>query len=167
MAARPVKPRVGESDTVVKGGNMPVSVRIDPFSQRPIRPDQPLRTPQARVLAALQPEYPDDPVSEWPLITRAQLAVRAGYTAISGTLTRALNGQRPGGVNEPHPGLLALGFIEEVVLDIEGRREVNYRSTAAGVRKYADHVAGSNGRLPEVRDRTICINDRYKDKDTV
>lgn len=143
---------------------MPTSPKIDPFSKKSIRPNQPLRTPQARVLAALQPEYPDDPVQEWPLVTRAQLGVRAGYTAISGTVTRALNGIRAGSNSgDAHPGLLAMGFIEEVVLDIEGRREVNYRATAAGVAAYGRHIERVSGRLPELRPREACINDRYKE----
>ena len=141
---------------------MPVSVKIDPFSKQPIvKSDLSLRTPQARCLAALQPEYPDDPVSEWPLVTRAQLGVRAGYTAISGTVTRALNGIRKGSSSgDAHPGLLARGLVEEVVLTIEGTSEVNYRATAAGVRAYQEYVR--QNKLPEVRDAAICTNDRYK-----
>ncbi len=142
---------------------MPVSVRIDPFSKQPIRKGQPLRTPQARVLAALQPDYSDDPVSEWPLMTRAQLAVRAGYTAISGTVTRALNGIRAGSSSgDPHPGLLARSLVEEVVIDIDGRDEVNYRATAEGVKAYQEHITRLCSKLPEVKSRELCVNDRYK-----
>lgn len=124
-----------------------------------------LRTPQARVLAALIPPYPDDPVSEWPLVTRARLAVRAGYTAISGTVTRAINGIRAGSSSgDPHSGLLALGLVEEVVLDIEGTKEVNYRATAAGVRAYKAHIEREGGALPQLRDASVCTNDRYRDR---
>ena len=145
---------------------MPVAAKIDPFSKQPIRKWIPLRTPQARVLAALVPAYLDDPVSEWPLVTRAQLAVRAGYTAISGTVTRALNGVRAGSSSgEPHPGLLALGMIEEVALDIDGRIETNYRTTHLGVAAYRRYVESNGGELPKVRDAAICTNDRYRDGD--
>lgn len=142
---------------------MPVSVKIDPFSKQPIRKDQPLRTPQARVLAALIPAYLDDPVSEWPLVTRAQLGVRAGYTAISGTVTRALNGIRAGSSSgDPHPGLLALGLVEEVILNIDGHSEVNYRATRDGIEACQAYLAAKGQQLPKHRDREACINDRYK-----
>ena len=121
-----------------------------------------LRTPQVRVLAALQPTYSDDPPSEWPLVNRAQLAVRAGYTAISGTITRVLNGIRAGSSSgDPHPGLLVRGLVEVVILDVEGVSEVNYRATAKGVMAYLRHTE-SCGRVPEVRDRDTYINDRYR-----
>ena len=121
-----------------------------------------LRTPQARVMAALVSKYPDDPADEWPLLTRPRLAVRAGYTAISGTVTRALNGIRAGSSSgDPHPGLLALGYVEEVPVDVDGVTETNYRATAAGVRAYWAYLA-SGGKLPPVRDAAVCTNDRYK-----
>lgn len=135
---------------------MPVSIKRDPFSNQPIRPsDLSLRTPQARVLAALMPEYTDDPISEWPLVTRKQLALRAGYTAISGTVTRVLNGICAGSSSgDPHPGLLARGLVEQEVLNIEGVSETNYRATPLGVRAYQAH----NKKLPPVRDAVICVN---------
>ncbi len=121
-----------------------------------------LRTPQARVLAALQPTDLTDPVSEWPLVTRAQLGIRAGYTAISGTVTRALNGIREGSSSgDPHKGLLALGLVEEVVLDVEGVMETDYRATPAGVVAYQAHLAAT-GTLPQVKDAALCVNDRYR-----
>jgi len=142
---------------------MPVSVKIDPFSQQPILNNLTLRAPQARVLAPLQPEHPDDPVFDWPLITRAQLGVRAGYTAISGTVTRALNGIRAGSSSgDPHPGLLARGMVEEVVLYIEGTREVNYRVTRKGVEAYQAYITKQGGKLPELKDAATCTNDRYR-----
>lgn len=138
---------------------MPVHVRIDPFSQQPVvRSDLTLRTPQARVLHALMPEFPDDPVIMWPLLNRVQLSLRAGYTAISGTVTRALNGIKAGSSSgDPYPGLLVRGLIEEVVLTIEGVSEVNYRATANGVRAYKKHVA-EHGTLPALKDTASCTN---------
>jgi hypothetical protein len=143
---------------------VPVSVKIDPFSGQPIRrTDLRLLTPQARVLEALKPRREDDPPDEWPLATRAQLGVRAGYTALSGTVTRAINGVRPGSSSgDPHPGLLARGMIEEVVLDIEGLLETNYRITPLGLLAYRAHLTSVGGKLPEPRDRAVSTNDRYK-----
>jgi hypothetical protein len=142
---------------------MPVPVKRDPFSGRPIVPsDLRLRTPQARVLAALVPDDPAAPLIDWPLVTRAQLGVRAGYTATSGTITRALNGIRAGSSSgDPHPGLLARGMVVEVVLDVEGTQEVNYRTTALGVRAYREYVA-ARGKLSAVKDPATCTNDRYR-----
>lgn len=134
----------------------PVPERVRPTE------DLDLRTPQARVLAPLMPDHPDDGVWNWPTVTRAQLGVRAGYTAISGTVTRALNGIRPGSSSgDAHPGLLARGMVEEVILDVEGVKEVNYRATALGVRAYLAHIR-KHGKLPQLRDRETCTNDRYK-----
>ena len=144
---------------------MPVSVQRDPFGGKKQDTETvKLRTPQARVLAALQPDDPTDSLWHWPTVTRAQLGIRAGYTAISGTVTRALNGIREGSSSgDPHLGLLALGYVEEVILDIEGTKEVNYRATQAGVRAYKAYMSTNEGKLPQLRDATTCTNDRYKD----
>jgi hypothetical protein len=121
-----------------------------------------LRVPQARVLRVLMPADPSDHWIEWPVLTRAQLAVRAGYTGTSGSITRVLNGihecNRTSG--DPHPGLLARGLIEEEPLDICGLIEMNYRITPAGIREYQAWVA-AGGRLPAVKDAALCVNDRY------
>lgn len=123
---------------------------------------KPLRIPQARVLNALMPTYPEYPPSEWPLITRAQLAVRAGYTAISGSVTRALNGIRITNTTsgDPHPGLLDKGMVEQIVVDVEGVTEVNYRITREGIAAFQRFIA-SGRKIPPVRDAALCINDRY------
>lgn len=162
---------------------MPVYIRKSPFSppapppptpggkrpQKPPRPQPgpsatpPIRTPQARVLAALVPDDVSVPVFDWPLVTRAQLGVRAGYTAISGTVTRALNGIRPGSSSgDPHLGLMDLGCIEEVVLDIEGTKEVNYRITKRGIAALLTYMKEYGATLPVVRDASVCTNERYK-----
>lgn len=144
---------------------MPISVNRSPFAAATTKQttDLTLRTPQARILAALVPDDPSDPQSEWPLVTRAQLGVRAGYTAISGTVTRALNGIREGSSSgDHHQGLLERGLIEEVVLSIEGVSEINYRATAAGIRAYQAHIATHGEHLPGVRDVTACTNNRYR-----
>ena len=118
---------------------VPVSVKIGPFSNQPVRPDLPLRTPQARVLAALAPADPSDPVSEWPLVTRAQLRCKMGFSPTH-TMNRLLNGQndRPGS-KHTNPGLIPLGLIEVVVLNIEGVDEVNLRITKKGIQCLSLH----------------------------
>lgn len=150
---------------------MPVSVATtrDPFRgvAAPGRPTvgRPaptgLRLPQARVLRALVPAYPDDPPGEWPIYTRAVLAMRAGYTALSGSVTRALNGIHPGSSSgDPHLGLLALGLVEMIEIDVEGTLETNYRATHAGIHAYQRFIA-DGGTLPPVKDAAICTNSRY------
>jgi hypothetical protein len=153
----------------VEERNMPVSVKNNPFgAERPALPQKKiitgLRTPQARVLAALMPVDPSDPQSEWPLLTRARLAVRAGYTAISGTVTRALNGIHEGSSSgDAHPGLLRRGLVVEEQVDVDGISEINYRATVAGVREYLAHIEAHGGKLPVVKDASTCTNDRYKE----
>lgn len=143
---------------------MPISIKRNPFNnQEPvIHSDLTIRTPQARVLAVLQPDNYADPISEWPLVTRAKLGVRAGYTAISGTVTRALNGIRMNSSSgDPHLGLIARGMVEEVILNIEGITETNYRATIVGIQAYQKHIS-TTGELPKLRSAVICTNDRYK-----
>ena len=145
---------------------MPVSLATmrDPFRGVAGRPtaEPLLRVPQARVLRALVPAYPEDPPLEWPLYTRAVMGLRAGYTALSGTVTRALNGIRPGSSSgDPHPGLLDRGLIEVITLDVLGTLETNYRITAAGIREYQRFLA-AGGTLPPVKDAASCTNDRYQ-----
>ena len=151
--------------------NMPVSIKRSPFSNTAATestaitttdPTLVLRTPQARVLAVLMPDDLTDPPSRWPLVTRAQLGVRAGYTAISGTVTRALNGICTGSSSgDSHPGLLERGMIDSVTLDIEGVKEVNYLATALGVQAYQAYLA-TQGAPPQLRDAATCTNHRYK-----
>lgn len=122
-----------------------------------------LRVPQARVLKALYPKYLDDPPHEWPLVTRAVLGIRAGYTAISGTITRALNGIRPGSSSgDPYLGLIALKYVEIEQLDIEGVIEDNYRITHAGIKAFEQYISVNGDKLPPVKEASLCINDRYK-----
>lgn len=145
---------------------IPLNRSRSPFVSRsePAQPE--LLRPQARLLKTLAPppEY-DDPEwqFEWATVTRAQLSVCAGFTAISGTTTRALNGVPDNGsVNKPHLGLLGLGYVEEVILDICGRKEVNYRITATGIRAWRAYVAENGDNLPPVKSIYECLNNRYK-----
>lgn len=123
-----------------------------------------LRIPQARILQALMPDNPNSHWIDWPLLNRALLGVRAGYTPISGSITRALKGVRAGSSSgPPQLGLLDLGLVKEIDLDIEGVRELNYHITQAGIEAYKSFTAKKS--LPPVRDASICINGRYKKED--
>lgn len=145
---------------------MPRAIKPDVFDNQPSEEPQELRVPQARLLAALMPDDPTRPLICWRVVNRARLGVKAGYTAISGTVTRALNGVKPGSSSgEAHLGLLGLKMIEEVIIDIEGTKEVNYRITWAGIRAYQDYIK-RHGELPPLKDRGTCINDRYKKGET-
>lgn len=126
-----------------------------------------LKVPQARVLRALMPTYPDDPQSEWPMLTRAMLGVRAGYTPISGSITRALSGIKATNKTsgEPHPGVIELGLVVVIELDVEGRKEDNYQITPEGVRAFQHFMEVGGGKLPPLRSREACINRRYKESE--
>lgn len=121
-----------------------------------------LKIPQARVLAALMPEDVNSPSIDWPLITRANLNTACGYSQISTGVTRPMQGIPPGSSSgNSYPGLIALKYVEEIVLDIEGVSEINYRITPIGAMAYLEWSI-TNGKLPELRDKNSCINDRYK-----
>jgi hypothetical protein len=133
-----------------------------------------LRVPQARVLRALMPAYPSDPPIEWPVVTRGQLNVRAGYSTAYGcssAINRALHGIPAGSSSgAPHPGLLGLGLVEKIVFDAAwygpdswdgGPAETVYRITAAGIRAYQAYLA-HGGKLPPVKDAATCTNGRYR-----
>ncbi len=138
---------------------MPVAVGRDPFSV-PVSPKSTLRTLQARVLAVLMPESLGAPLIDWPLCNRSQLGTSAGYTSLSGSCTRALNGVREGSSSgDAHLGILALGYVVEVVLDVEGVTEMNYRATPAGVAAFAAYIT-EHGAMPPLRDITACRNKR-------
>lgn len=137
---------------------------VQRVSQEPSE-DLSLKIPQARILSSLMPTHPDYPPSEWPLITRSQLCIRAGYTTISGTVTRVLNGIRPGNTTTgtPHPGLIERGMIEVVMVDVEGLKEKNYRITRLGIRAFQNFII-SGRKMPKVKDASAHTNDRYLNK---
>ncbi len=133
---------------------MPIAVRRDPFQQVQVTP---LRLPQARVMSVLMPPDGTAPV-DWPLCDRTALAAYTGFTAISGSVNRALKGIRPGSSSgDAHLGLLALGYVVEVVIDTEGVTEVCYKATPAGVAAFKAYIA-INGPLPKRRDPSTCTN---------
>ena len=108
-----------------------------------------LRIPQLRALAAL---------AGGASLSRAELGAACGFTELSGSITRVLNGIREGSSSgAAHPGLLTLKLIEEVEVDVDGAKETLYRITEAGLRAVADA-----GPLPPLRDRDASTNERYK-----
>ena len=100
---------------------------------------------------------------EWPTMSRAILGRCAGYTAVSGSVTRALNGILPGSSSgDPHPGLLARGLVVLLNLDVEGISEQVYRITPAGVSAYHAYIEKHGDTLPKVKDAALHTNGRYK-----
>jgi hypothetical protein len=149
---------------------MPVSIRTanDPFVNQPqpvaaqVKADAGsggnMRTPHAHILQVLFPERPQDHYIEWPLLTRAQLGIRVGYTAISGTITRALKGVHSAKtVNEQHDGLLDLKYVVEVPIETDVGVEVNYRITAAGIAAYRAYLLTHPNGPPPCKDRSTCV----------
>lgn len=150
---------------------MPVAVRNSPFDndsnkqQESPTEKHKLKVPQVRVLAALMPEDATWPQSEWPLITRTYLNEVCGYSQISTGVTRPMQGIPSGSSSgKSYPGLIALKYVDEIVLDVDGVQEVNYRATLAGALAYLEWAATNNNskKLARVKDRESCINDRYK-----
>lgn len=115
-----------------------------------------LKIPQVRVLQCF--------TSGRPLLNRAKIAERAGFSELSGTVTRVLNGLREGSSSgAAHPGLLTLGYIERIDLEVEeGVTETCYRITDAGARALAAWDAERGGKSVTMRDKTSSINHRYK-----
>lgn len=120
-----------------------------------------LKVPQARVLAVLCPDEGDDP----PLgtVPRFTLAAAAGFIPTTGTINRVLNGivTLNCTTGAPHPGLLTLGLIEKVVLDLDGQTTDSYRITRAGIKAIRAWLAVN--KLPPKRDEKSSINTRYVD----
>ncbi len=102
--------------------------------------------------------------TEWPILNRAALGVRAGYTAISGSITRALNGIYEGSSSgDAHPGLLDKKLVKEMVIDLDGMTEVNYQITEEGIKEFEAYIAKNGDNLPPVKDASICTNERYRE----
>ncbi len=120
-----------------------------------------LRVPQARILRALMPDDPSGPRSNWPTLTRPVLAQLAGYTPISGSVTRALVGIREGSSSgDPHLGVVQLELVRVMELNMDGVTEINYRITPLGIAALHQFLA-SGGKLPPVRDPSVHTNNRY------
>lgn len=114
-----------------------------------------LKIPQARILAVLANGIPP------PALTRPKLAVRAGFSPISGSVTRVLNGIREGSSSgAAHPGLIELGLIATEVIDVDGVEEQVYSITDAGRAALACWLDFND--LPKMRDSVASTNKRYQ-----
>lgn len=122
-----------------------------------------LKVPQARVLAVLCPDVGDDP----PLgtVPRFELAAAAGFVPTTGTINRVLNGIQSlnSTSGAPHPGLLSLGLVEKVIIDLDGQSSDSYRITRAGIRAIRAWLL--HNQLPPKRDEKSCVNTRYANDD--
>ena len=114
-----------------------------------------LKIPQARVLAVL--------AEGGAALTRAKLSNAAGFSEVSGTVTRVLNGLREGSSSgSAHLGLVGLGYVERLDLDIDGVTEVAYRITDSGQAALDRFAEANGGRLPKMKDAGRATNKRYR-----
>ena len=114
-----------------------------------------IKIPQARVLSVLM---------SGAALTRAKISQRAGFTELSGTVTRVLNGLKEGSSSgTAHLGIVALGLVERIELEVEvgAALETVYRITAAGRDALAAFVA-EHGEMPDMRSRAGSTNKRYQ-----
>lgn len=122
------------------------------------KPKKGLLLPHVRVLRALKR-------AKGTPLTRVQLAERAGFSPISGTINRALAGvqsnspQAKSGAARPHKGLLDLGFVStrHVIDQTAGVNEWVYELTAKGDKA----LESFDGTIGEVRSAKSCTNERY------
>lgn len=112
-----------------------------------------LSVPQARLLAALA----SAPAGGLP---REACCLRAGLSPTSGTFPSAVTGVREGSTHgPPSPGLLRMGLVRAVRVDVDGLQEVAYAVTQAGRDALAAWL--SRNRLPAVKERAAATNKRY------
>src|SRR6516225_7113430 len=116
-----------------------------------------LRLPQIRILRVLSVGTPA------PALTRAKLCERIGISAISGTITAALNGRDSYGASVT--GLVPGGLVskEELKVPEDGINDTVYEITDRG-RKALAGYAEAHKRLPKLREKDLSINRRYKRK---
>lgn len=137
-----------------------------------------LKMVYARVLKLLMPKRPywDKEekcwkgtligVYDWPILTRIQIAIRVGWSPISGTLPKALNGigKDSKSPDAKHPGLIGSGYVEMIELDIDGLMEVNYRITPLGIQVWQNFVtARGTDELPPLRDPAKCTKSELRE----
>lgn len=134
---------------------MPVSAITAKLSEK----EEGLRVPQARILSVLMPENEDDKWFDWPVYPRSELNHKAGYTEMSGSVTRALNGIRETNQKsgKKHKGLIARGLVEAVEIELADGVDTGYRITRAGI----DAMRAHNKPLPKMRDTAHYTNRRY------
>lgn len=127
-------------------------------------PSTKLKLPQRRILSVLSEGIGELPVILWPGLTRQRICERAGFSPTSGTFTNAMNGVREGSsTGKAHPGLLRLGLVRIYELDVDGAPETVYQLTEKG--KIA--LQSIDKDLPDLRDRVLSTNTRYKEPDSV
>lgn len=112
-----------------------------------------LLTHQIRVLRALAAE-------EGKALSRPDLCKAIGWNEKSGTLNKALRGVPPTvKTDRPYPGLLGMGLVVKLELDVDGFKEVMYKLTDEGVEEEKQH----QGELKPMRDKGISTNNRYRE----
>lgn len=120
---------------------MPVAVRRSPFDGTQPQPVAPvpkkpkksvsgIRPPQLKCLMAMKPDRPASHPINWPVFTRASLCVACGLSPTN-SMNRILHGIKDG--PRKHPGLIQLGYVEILALDIMGTIEYNYVITPKGL----------------------------------
>lgn len=129
----------------------------------PTKPTSQLKVPQVRVLVALMPDEGDEPPPG--TMPRQLLAKTAGFIPTTGTINRVLHGiqNKNSTSGAAHPGLLELGLMEKVDIDLDGRTVDTYRITRAGIVAVRDWL--SHNELPPKRDEESSTNLRYADDD--
>ena len=104
-----------------------------------------IRIPQARCLQALSRAK-----TKKQVLSRSKLAVAAGFSETSGTINRVLHGIPKGSSSgDPHKGIIDLGLVKPLTLDIDGHKETNYQITGAGKKALAAFL--KSRKLPELR----------------
>ena len=115
-----------------------------------------LRIPQIRVLIALKGTDENGIVKA---LSRIKICEECGFTLTSGTVTRVMRGL-PGGTSSGPAflGLLELGLVNVVLIDVDGITEQCYQITLLGRRV----IECYSENLPAMRSREASTNDRYR-----
>jgi hypothetical protein len=107
-----------------------------------------LRLPQVRLLRAL---------ADVSQLSRGELAKRAGFSAISGTVTVALNGR----TSPPQKGLVALGLVRRLELHTSEEDKLPREAVFEITPKGRKALEKAEKRLPPLRDKDASTNKRY------
>lgn len=126
------------------------------------KPKQTISLPQARILSILRPKSG----GKNPILSRIKIIKEAGFSPLSGTFSRALNGvAKMSTVAEfigAKKGLVDLGFVKLVDTNVDGAVEHGYEATKDGLKELDKFLKTCvDGELPKHRDRTVCLNNRY------
>ena len=115
----------------------------------------PASTIEARVLNAVASAQ-----GGW--LNRHDLNKKSGFTKLSGSATRALNGVKknkyfPAG----RPGLIQEKAIEVSRDDVDGKVEINYKVTPVGRTLLKTWLKEHDGKVPKLRGADTSTNKRY------